>query len=287
MKCGCVFEVTKSVIKKGGGKYCSKECTSRQVARICEFCGQEFYTFQSEVSRGGGKYCSKECGHQSKKNPVERICLYCGEKFFVTKSVVKDGRGKYCSQKCCDKDRTSIEFCLVCGKKFNVCRSVKKTGRGLFCSKKCLGISLRNKVEVSCRQCNKLFSVKPSVTKKGSGKFCSKDCHDAWRSENIRGENSPGWKGGGISYYGQDWRSQRNKARKRDGYKCRNCGITEKKNGRQMDVHHIIPFREFNYIPGENKNYKDANKLRNLISLCHSCHLLAEFGSIPVQPALL
>jgi DEAD/DEAH box helicase domain-containing protein len=43
-------------------------------------------------------------------------------------------------------------------------------------------------------------------------------------------------------------------------------------------VHHIRPFREFNYIPGQNENYQEANQLDNLITLCPSCHRQAEAG---------
>jgi DEAD/DEAH box helicase domain-containing protein len=41
-------------------------------------------------------------------------------------------------------------------------------------------------------------------------------------------------------------------------------------------VHHIRPFREFGYIPGENENYLLANALDNLITLCPTCHHRAE-----------
>ena len=75
--------------------------------------------------------------------------------------------------------------------------------------------------------------------------------------------------------YGPTWPEQRNKARARDGYRCTVCGAAEKP-GHQHDVHHIRPFRSFGYIPGVNENYKLANNLENLRTLCRSCHQKVE-----------
>ncbi len=95
-------------------------------------------------------------------------------------------------------------------------------------------------------------------------------------SEYLSGENNYNWKGGRIEYYGPNWYRQRRKARKRDGFTCHHCGKSEQENERALDVHHIQPFRTFNYVTGENDNYKEANKLSNLISLCRSCHIREE-----------
>jgi predicted HNH restriction endonuclease len=43
------------------------------------------------------------------------------------------------------------------------------------------------------------------------------------------------------------------------------CGITEEEHGRQLDVHHKVPFRLFD-------SPIEANRLSNLISVCPSCH---------------
>jgi len=85
------------------------------------------------------------------------------------------------------------------------------------------------------------------------------------------GENSPVWKGGQLYYYGPNWRQQRRNARYRDKYTCQHCGLTEVQLGKQLDVHHIVPFRKFGP-----KKYRQANRLRNLISLCPACHLTDE-----------
>ena len=67
--------------------------------------------------------------------------------------------------------------------------------------------------------------------------------------------------------YGPDWMKIRERVRTRDGFRCQVCGAAE--NGRQHDVHHKIPFRQF-------VSHVEANRLNNLISLCPSCHRKAE-----------
>jgi DEAD/DEAH box helicase domain-containing protein len=75
--------------------------------------------------------------------------------------------------------------------------------------------------------------------------------------------------------YGPNWAEQRDKARARDGYRCTQCGAPEKE-GRQHDVHHVVPFRDFGYVPGENERYREANRVDNLVTLCPACHRTAE-----------
>ena len=77
--------------------------------------------------------------------------------------------------------------------------------------------------------------------------------------------------------YGPDWPEQRAKTRERDGYSCAECGAAEGR-GRQHDVHHRVPFRVFNYIPGLNRNDREANRLDNLLLLCRRCHHRLEAG---------
>ncbi len=67
--------------------------------------------------------------------------------------------------------------------------------------------------------------------------------------------------------YGPDWPKIRERVRARDGYCCQVCGLLE--DGRQHDVHHKIPFRQF-------PSAEQANRLDNLITLCSNCHRKAE-----------
>jgi DEAD/DEAH box helicase domain-containing protein len=75
--------------------------------------------------------------------------------------------------------------------------------------------------------------------------------------------------------YGADWMRARDAARGRDGNCCRQCSAPERP-GKAHDVHHVRPFREFGYVPGENRNDRQANALDNLITLCSACHHRAE-----------
>ncbi len=84
--------------------------------------------------------------------------------------------------------------------------------------------------------------------------------------------------------YGPNWVKQREAARQRDGYRCVLCGKPEPP-GRQHHVHHVRPFREFGYRPGENEAYLLANDLSNLITVCPSCHARIETAE-PVNLAL-
>jgi DEAD/DEAH box helicase domain-containing protein len=71
--------------------------------------------------------------------------------------------------------------------------------------------------------------------------------------------------------YGPNWQRQRDAARARDNYHCTVCGAPEPP-GRQHDVHHKKPFRDFGYIRGENERYLAANELSNLVTVCTNCH---------------
>jgi DEAD/DEAH box helicase domain-containing protein len=75
--------------------------------------------------------------------------------------------------------------------------------------------------------------------------------------------------------YGPNWPAQRDAARARDGYRCRQCGAPERED-RRHDVHHITPFRAFGYVPGVNDMYELANRLENLVTLCSACHRRVE-----------
>lgn len=77
--------------------------------------------------------------------------------------------------------------------------------------------------------------------------------------------------------YGPNWQQARRVVLERDGHRCRTCGA-QAPPGQGLHVHHIRPFREFGYIPGQNEHYRSANKPENLITLCASCHRQAEMG---------
>jgi len=71
--------------------------------------------------------------------------------------------------------------------------------------------------------------------------------------------------------YGPNWQQARQAVRARDRYCCTQCGRPEAPE-REHDVHHLIPFRTFGYVPRLNENYRAANKLENLVLVCRTCH---------------
>lgn len=75
----------------------------------------------------------------------------------------------------------------------------------------------------------------------------------------------------GPNDYGPSWPEARRGARQRDEFRCARCGAPESLR-REHDVHHLVPFRSFGYIPGKNDHHKTANALENLVTLCNACH---------------
>jgi len=76
--------------------------------------------------------------------------------------------------------------------------------------------------------------------------------------------------------YGPNWGQQRQLVLERDGRRCRTCGARAEEF--LLHIHHIRPFREYGYVPGQNENYRQANQIDNLVTLCPSCHRRAEAG---------
>lgn len=224
-------------------------------------------------------------------------CDNCGAIFDRPSAQVKRYKTHFCSTKCMGKyrskhirgERASRKSprvkvsCCNCGKIFDKTPYRISLVSNHYCSHKCR--SEYGRIKVACSNCGKPISRHASKDKYIENHYCNRDCFHEWMSKHQTGENNPNFKGG-PNYYGPNWRRQRRSARKRDGYRCQSCGVTEKKLGRELDVHHIKPFKSF-CCTKENGNYKKANELTNLISLCPTCHKAAEWGSLAIQPKLI
>ena len=156
--------------------------------------------------------------------------------------------------------------CQHCAKPFEVAASRIKYGRGKSCSPACQYAAMRESprlrsVAFVCVGCGAQFARPASVVArhKGAGKFCTRHCRDANR---IR-ENHPQFIGRPAHHRGPNWMAQKRKARRRDNHTCGHC----RRPGE--DVHHIRPFRLFT-------DYRVANALANLITLCRPCHRRAD-----------
>lgn len=237
--------------------------------------------------------------------PVIVTCHQCGKPIKKSPSHIKTSATGYffCSTPCLkawQASKTVLVKCGQCGKEFKRHKNHADRQMLHFCDNKCRGAWVgkthmgenhprwNSVLLVNCDQCGSSFRQR-SITrlKRNEHNFCSMECSAQWSSEHKTGENNHNWKGGPNDYYGPNWDRQARATRKRDGCKCRHCGMNQKKTKRAFDVHHIVPFRHFGYIRGENDNYKQANDLTNLISLCQQCHAKAEAGQIPIQPTLL
>lgn len=69
--------------------------------------------------------------------------------------------------------------------------------------------------------------------------------------------------------YEGNWPEQRRRAKYRDQARCQDCDTTDAEHheeyGRGLDIHHKVPYREFD-------DPKQANELSNLVTLCRLCH---------------
>ena len=228
---------------------------------ICPICGKSFKPRSHREI-----YCSRSCAskshpiwnkgltglHNSRKGLQSgkvKSCLVCGKEFYCYPSDADDH--KCCSQKCYHLSREGQTLIMPPGWKENNKKSMQNRKAR----------QRKPPIMRICEYCQKEFEQKQRSLKR-IWRFCSKGCYRDWLK--LFPENHPTYKGGRIEYYGPDWRPQRRLARKRDNNKCRSCG--QKIKGVSMDVHHIKPFREFN------GDWKEANKLTNLITLCRSCH---------------
>lgn len=61
--CGKDFSIKKSALRRGRGKYCSRECrrNAGSIVKNCESCGKEFCFKRSHDATGHGRYCSIKC----------------------------------------------------------------------------------------------------------------------------------------------------------------------------------------------------------------------------------
>lgn len=184
-----------------------------KVAQKCKNCGKEFITNACWVKRGRGKFCSRECADIGRSNKVKLTCANCGVKFQVPQSLKNR---KFCSKKC-KYDYMKGEkhpryakrikkSCAFCGKEYKVVPSKEDSK---YCSKKCKSKDLIGKytgkkspvysrVKKVCPVCHKEFTVKLSQTIRSEDNCCSRECADRWTvfSGKLSDEKNPAWRGG-------------------------------------------------------------------------------------------
>lgn len=213
----------------------------------CAACG---LTFRNPGR--GRKYCTRAC-YESTRALKPKSCTHCGKQYLKT---LNHKQSKFCSNACfVEARRVEVHKCVTCGCKFSPVK----------------------------------YKVSEQRYVGATGRHnCSAECIREWKSrtkgaymranrERFSGPNSWNWVGAclrkNISYRGPDWREIAEKARRRDDYGCKHCGMTAEEHktkwGSLLEVHHIIPFYEFT-------DHKKANRLDNLVTLCKSCHMAAD-----------
>lgn len=112
--CDNVFRPTPAQIRKGFGKFCSRECDHeahrihpRAEERVCARpdCQNRFIPDGFNVAAGWGKYCSSRCSalstsaHQKKKGRVV-ACRKCGKEEWRYDCQLTNEHGEFCSREC-------------------------------------------------------------------------------------------------------------------------------------------------------------------------------------------
>lgn len=305
--CNKSFNKPAPQIERAKTHFCTKECywqyQSKKQNIECDNCNKPLLRTPYKIKSQKHHFCDKQCQEEWNKTKAPGratifiTCAQCNKKVKKFLAETKRQKNFFCSKECMGKYRSKhfvgenasrksprIKVtCRNCGKVFEKTPYTKNLVKNHYCSHKCR--SEHGRITKPCTICNKPISAWKSRESYVTNFFCSRRCFSEWRSINMVGENNPSY-AGGKNYYGPNWKRQRREARKRDNYKCQSCGITEKKLGRELDVHHIKPFKSF-CCTEENKKYKEANKLTNLISLCPSCHKAAEWGKLAIQPNLI
>ncbi len=203
-----------------------------------------------------------------------------------------------CGQECKSKRGVSVHHAKAHGESISLveieCHTCGKTverrkphlrGEVHFCSTDCCGeyTAKRQQKEfptLECEWCGETYSRTPAEA--SQSRFCSKECKYNGQAEEMKGENSPVWKGGTETYYGPNWNEQRQRTLERDNFTCQDCGVDDSECSRSLSVHHIRRLAWFKEEYDEPTWYELANDLDNLVSLCTVCH--KKWEGIPLRP---
>lgn len=148
--------------------------------------------------------------------------------------------------------------CYFCNKTIYKIKCRLKNHNRHFCNNICLNNYFASCYKkLKCSNCGKIFSTFNSYSN-GKMHFCNKKCQ-----KKFNGHKHWNYIDGTSSIYPIEFsKSLREFIRKRDGYKCMNCGVPQLELERALDVHHI--------------DYdKNNNDPINLLSLCGICNPIA------------
>jgi len=225
-------------------------------------------------------------------------CCQCGKDFHAPPSKAKRNIRNYCSKKC--QSTKPIMTCEQCGKKYETQRAWIRQSKHHFCSMKCKGLWYRGKrlytftpehkqlfreIQLAKTELNewrrnhlkKLHEARIGMTleevcgperaaaiKEQKRQAWLGDKNPAYGSKQS-GKKNHNWKGGkSFQPYDSAFNEQlKQLIRKRDGYECKLCGMTQEEHittaNARLTIHHI-DYDKQNSIPS------------NLICLCRDCN---------------
>lgn len=240
------------------------------IPRTCEQCGARFSVYPAIVKRGGGRFCSKGCANRNRAKPIMQTCPVCGIPFRVVPSKIKTRI--HCSRECTTTSNkrkwasgeiqrhrriTPNEFiCAQCGDPFSRFYATDCK----YCSQACQQAAKRKeRVALTCVQCGEPFTVEPSVARINKPKFCSFACQSKSREKgadttglNKRSERT-------VLMQRAEYIAWRIAVFERDEYTCQMCG-TQKP---QFNAHHIKSFKSHPVLRFDVNNGQ---------TLCVPCH---------------
>jgi hypothetical protein len=223
-------------------------------------CGQCGKTFHPDPRKGDKqKFCGRACWIESRKRQVQLVCERCGRQFSVYQA--RATKARFCSWEC---HKTIREYpCAYCGKPYSIKSSAAPKRR--TCSRSC-----RARLQAAEGRSPHQGKTRPHATRE-------KVSIGLKRHYGGDPSKHPNYKGGPGAIRKGDWLKQRAIARARDGNTCQCCLLSGDAAGKNLPVHHIRPYREF-------ESPAEANELSNLITVCQPCHMRLERGTMLLIP---
>jgi hypothetical protein len=286
--CGKTMEKELNQIENTDNNFCSKSCLNQaKEFNNCSHCGREF---EADYRNGNGNvYCSDECSRKSKLAIYQ--CENCNEEFEANKYNNRLYCTRECSheansrtrEECIQAFRNGVEEIGDDSSLYQVMEAGGMGGGNYYRHFDSLNDIAREAGFpemcghgfVDCETCDSEVRKSRWYLENYEHHFCDQECYLKWmRSGALRSTERES----GI--YGPNWYIQRRAARARDNYTCRSCGLTEHEHkhkfGRRLEVHHIKKARLFD-------DYKERNKLSNLLTLCKKCHVKWEHMGVRPQ----
>lgn len=267
--CGTLFNVKPATLKKGKGKYCSRECLSvakdfgKRMTATCDKCGR---VFQHRPSDGTRKYCSTEC-YQNIRPKIKKVCKICGTDFEIQPHRVEHGNGIYCSRECFGISRHGMTSPTKgIPSPFRGIPRCEETKRKISESHRRLKKAPHKKSIDALVAYNKSLRGKPGRKHTEETKRKLSRHFKGLKRPEILGEKHPNWRGG-VAYqpYCEKFNSRfKKRARAFFKNKCIICGKTKQENINNLSVHHVQ----------ENKNTCCDDSVPLFVLLCIPCHRL-------------